>query len=204
MDKMEIKRELRVLDTEQVKEIYGTYMTEDFPESELPPLNVFLQRRERGIYECLGLYENEELRAYGYFTKNPERGYLLLDFLAVCPQYRSGGYGSSFLQLVREYYREANGILLECETERTAVCDEERSIRHRRIQFYLRNGCKMTDVFTVLFGVEFDILCLPIKEAAAQTDEEMKSLYRLMFGDKAETVAHTFVKTACQGETASL
>lgn len=204
MTAMERKRELRKLDREQVREIYATYMTEDFPEDELRPLEEFLERIERGIYDCLGLYENGELRAYGYFTKHPERGYLLLDFLAVCPQYRSGGYGSYFLQLVKEYYREENGILLECETERTAASEEERSIRHRRIQFYLRNGCMETEVFTRLFGVEFDILYLPLKVNTPQADTEMEQFYQLMFGKKSRDEAQTFTKTSCQAQTASL
>lgn len=204
MKSAELKRELVKLNTEQVKEIYDTYMKTDFPADELRPLEEFLERTERGIYDCLGLYENGELRAYGYFTRHPERGYLLLDFLAVCPQYRSGGYGSSFLQLTREYYRDANGILLECETERTAGDEEQRSIRHRRIQFYLRNGCRETEAVTVLFGVEFDILYLPIKVDIPRAEEEMKAFYQLMFGADAGENARTFTKTACQGQTASL
>ncbi len=176
--------ELRVLDAGQVKEIYDTYMTTDFPKSELPPVEAFFERLERGIYECLGLYEDGALRAYGYFTRNDERGYMLLDFLAVCPEYRSGGYGSKFLQMVKEYFPERNGILLECESLRTAPDEEQREIRSRRIKFYLRNGCRETNVSSCLFGVDFDILYLPLKEEEPQVDVELCGIYRLMFGEE--------------------
>lgn len=174
--------ELRPLDGKQVAEIYETYMTDDFPEEELRPLDEFLDRMVRGIYECLGLYENEVLMAYGYFTKNIDGGYLLLDFLAVCPEYRSGGYGSKFMQMVKEYYREYKGILLECEPERTAADEAERDLRHRRIGFYIRNGSRLAGLSAVVFGVEFDILYLPIKEEEPQHGEALNGLYRSMFG----------------------
>lgn len=179
----ENRTELRTLDAGQVKEIYDTYMTMDFPKSELPPVNTFFERMERGIYECLGLYEDGSLKAYGYFTKNEARGYLLLDFLAVCPQYRSGGYGSRFLQMVKGYFSDKNGILLECESERTAPDEEQREIRSRRIRFYLRNGCRETNVSSCLFGVDFDILYLPLMEEEPQADGELEGIYRLMFGE---------------------
>ncbi len=180
----EITTKLRTRSADQVKEIYDTYMTTDFPKSELPPVNAFFERLERGIYECLGLYEDGELRAYGYFLKHHERGYLLLDFLAVCPEYRSGGYGGRFLQLAKEYFGEKNGILLECESVRTAPDEEQKEIRSRRIRFYLRNGCRETDVSSRLFGVDFDILYMPLKEEKPQLDEELNAIYLLMLGEE--------------------
>lgn len=180
----ETKTELRTLDAGQVKVIYDIYMTTDFPRSELPPVDIFFERLERGIYECLGLYENDELKAYGYFAKHDSRGYMLLDFLAVCPECRGGGYGSRFLHMVKDHFSDKNGILLECESERTAPDETQREIRSRRVRFYLQNGCRETKVSSCLFGVDFDILYLPLKEKEPQVDTELEQIYLLMFGEE--------------------
>lgn len=173
--------ELRELSTLQIIFVYNTYMKEDFPPDELKPLKSILDMMEKGIYECLGLYEDNEFLAYAYFVRNQERGTLLLDYLAVCPQYRSGGYGSAFLEQMKHYYREENAVILECESERTAPDEEQRSIRRRRIAFYKRNGCRLSRTKANLFQVEYDILYLPLAKKDVDTAVEIYALYGCMF-----------------------
>ncbi len=177
-------QELRLLTKEQMGEIYETYMVRDFPRAELPPLWMLMERMDRGIYDCLGLYEEGELKAYGNLVKNRETGFLLLDFLAVCAGNRGGGYGSRFLSLLRDYYGEEQGVLLECESERSAEDEESRRVRRRRIHFYQKNGCQVTRTKVVLFGVEFDILFLPLQARQCQADQEMDGIYRLILGEE--------------------
>lgn len=173
--------ELRELSTLQIVFIYDTYMKEDFPPDELKPLKAILDMMDKGIYECLGLYEDNEFLAYAFFVRNPQRKTLLLDYLAVCPQYRSGGYGSAFLQQMKRYYQAENAVILECESERTASDEEERSIRRRRISFYQRNGCQRTRTKAYLFRVEYDILYLPLASQEVDAALELYALYGCMF-----------------------
>lgn len=173
--------ELRELSTLQIIFVYNTYMKEDFPPDELKPLKSILDMMDKGIYECLGLYEDNEFLAYAFFVRNHKRKTLLLDYLAVCPQYRSGGYGSAFLEQMRTYYREENAVILECESERTAPDEEQRSIRRRRIAFYKRNGCHSTRTKAYLFQVEYDILCLPLCAEEVDAAVEIYALYGCMF-----------------------
>ncbi len=167
---------------EQLRAVYQTYMVKDFPKAELPPLRILEERVERGIYDCLGLYEDGQMKAYGHLVRNRPSGYLLLDFLAVCPEVRGGGYGSHFLQQLKAYYCGENGILLECESERAAGNEEEWRVRQRRIHFYQKNGCRVTRTKEILFGVEFDILYLPLREQVCQADREMTGIYNLVLG----------------------
>lgn len=173
--------QLRKLSTLQIVFIYNTYMKEDFPPDELKPVKAILDMMDRGIYECLGLYHDEEFLAYAFLVKNQERKTLLLDYLAVCRNYRAGGYGSAFLNLMKEYYREESALLLECESERTAPDEEQRRIRRRRIAFYKRNGCLTTRTKSWLFGVEYDILYLPFQVEKPDVTAELRALYEQMF-----------------------
>lgn len=176
--------ELRILDRKQIAHIYDTYMKADFPPDELKPLSAMEQMMDRGIYECLGLYDGDRFAAYGFFVKNPERDTLLLDYLAVSSQVRGSGYGSRFLQEVKQFYKNRRGVLLECESERTSPDEEQRMIRRRRIAFYLRNGCQASLAKSRLFGVEYDILILPLQEAKLDVQAELEAIYRLMFPPK--------------------
>lgn len=173
--------ELRELSTLQIIFVYNTYMKEDFPPDELKPLKTILDMMDKGIYECLGLYQDNEFVAYAYFVRNQERRVLLLDYLAVCPQHRSGGYGSMFLEKMKDYYKEENAVILECESERTAPDEEQRRIRRRRIAFYKRNGCRSTRTKAYLFQVEYDILYLPLAAKEVDAALELYGLYRCMF-----------------------
>lgn len=173
--------ELRELSTLQIIFVYNTYMKDDFPPDELKPLKTILDMMDKGIYECLGLYEDNEFLAYAYFVRNQERRTLLLDYLAVCPQYRSGGYGSAFLEQMKHYYKDENAVILECESERTAPDEEQRSIRRRRIAFYKRNGCRQTRTKANLFQVEYDILYLPLSGTEVDAAVEIYALYGCMF-----------------------
>lgn len=176
--------EIRELEPAQITFVYNTYMEIDFPKDELKPLKAITAMFAQGIYDCLGLYQGEELVAYAFFVKHQERRMLLLDYLAVTPAHRSGGVGSIFIALMKEYYAGYQAILLECESECTAPDEEQRLIRKRRIHFYLRNGCTRTPVKSFLYGVEYEILCVNISGLPADITGELEALYRLMFSDE--------------------
>lgn len=173
--------EIQVLEIEEISRIYETYMKEDFPKNELKPLKVLETMLEKGIYECLGLYQGEELMAYAYFVKHTVRKTLLLDYFAVCAEHRAGGVGSAFLAQMKEFFADRQAILLECESISCAGSEEERIIRSRRINFYVRNGGCKTRMKSELFGVEYDILYLPLGMEVIDVMEALKQLYQQMF-----------------------
>lgn len=176
---------LRTLSQEEVSEIYHTHTVYDFPKTELKPLSSMLQLLQAGDYLCYGLFENENLRAYAYFFVN--RDILMLDYFAVCRQFRCGGYGSRFLSLLKQVCSNIRGILLEVESPDCAQNQEEWSIRNRRVHFYQRNGVLKTQVTSRAFGVEYDIMYLPCKEICSdeQVREELLSVYRKMISPEA-------------------
>ena len=162
---------LRKMGPQEVAAVYEGHMRKDFPASELKPLSSIRRMQAEGIYDCLGFYEGDVLVAYAFFVADRGRGYLLLDYLAVCGPYRGGGYGSRCLEKIKGFYKEENGILLECESRKSAKGEAELTERERRIRFYLRNGCVETGVMSLLFGVEFEILYLAKKNDTSPTAE---------------------------------
>ncbi len=176
---------LRTLSEQEVSDIYRAHTIHDFPKSELKPLSSMLKFMKTGDYLCYGLFENGQLRAYAYFFVNGD--ILMLDYFAMCRQYRSGGYGSRFLALLKQHCSRIRAILLEVESPDCAQNESERAVRDRRVAFYQRSGVQKTQVTSLAFGVEYDIMYLPCKQGLSdeQVREELLAVYRKMISPEA-------------------
>ena len=175
---------LQRMEAEEVVHVYENYMRRDFPKNELKPLSAIQRMLDEGMYDCLGLYEDNRLMAYGFFVTDKKRGVFLLDYLAVSELCRGMGYGGKCLERIREFYKREKGILLECESLESAQSEEEKLLRERRIRVYLENGCVRTKLRSLLFGVEYEILYMPLTEETADGAKELENLYRkIMPGD---------------------
>jgi GNAT superfamily N-acetyltransferase len=178
-----IKMELKQLMKEEVKKIYNEHMVMDFPQEELKPIHVIERLIDRKIYECYGLYNNGELLAYAFF--NNSKSYLLLDYYSVCEKYRSKGIGSKFFSILKKEFKNHNGIIVEVEDIESADTEAEKIIRQRRIDFYKKNGMKITNVLCKLFDVYYSIMCISnVEFNDSIIYDEMKNIYKEMVPDK--------------------
>lgn len=177
---------VRRLNAQEIKTIYDTHMQEAFPQSELRPYKNIAALCASGNYDCYGLFDDEALAAYAYFSKTKDRPYMLLDYYAVLRDRRGTGIGSQFFTLLRAQLQDQSCILLEVESIESAKNSEDETIRRRRIAFYTRNGCAMTGVKCLLYGVDFSIMAMPIA-GTLPSDEtalhELTSIYHVMFDD---------------------
>lgn len=168
---------LKKLSNEEVKNIYNTHMIKDFPSGELKPYESIANLIKRKIYICYGLYKNSKLLAYAFLVTS--KSYLLIDYYAVCAEHRNTGIGSEFLSILKEKCKIYSGIIVEVEKVQCALDEEERIIRKRRVDFYKRNGMRMTEVSSTLFNIEYSIMCLCNEELDDSVIyEELKNIYK--------------------------
>ncbi len=149
---------LKVLNVTEIRDIYQKRMVADFPKPELKPLKYIIEAVNAGIYECLGLYDNEECIGYTFLVKQ-ENSYLI-DYIAIYPDKRNNGAGSELLRLLNEHLSKADIVIGEVEDPKYANSEEEKDLQTRRLGFYLRNGCVDTVLRVRCFGVPFIILSL--------------------------------------------
>ena len=174
----------QLLTKDQVADIYHNHMKQDFPPAEVKPLLLIQQLVDRGVYQPYGWYnEAGNLIAYSFFVNAPEGSVLLMDYFAVCREYRNSGYGSRCLEQMKTLWQGVSGILAEVEDPAKSSSEEEAHTRTRRVAFYQRNGLRPTRVHSVLFGVPYILHYLSIEEEC--TDEnlnlELDSIYRTLF-----------------------
>lgn len=169
--------DLKQLNSEEVEVIYNNNMVIDFPLEELKPIDIIQKLIKRKIYKCYGLYDSGELLAYAFFITS--KSYLLLDYYSVCGQYRNKGIGSKFLNILKESCKNYTGIIVEVEDIEFADTEVEKITRIRRIDFYKKNGMKMTSVSGELFNVNYSIMCLGnIELDDSVVYEELKNIYK--------------------------
>ncbi len=148
--------EIRELDVNMVKEIYNTFMTVDFPQNELKSLKKIVRCTEEGNYVSYGFYENDELIGYAYCIRVDKT--IMLDYFAILEEKRLGGYGSKALQLISDYLKnDFDTFILEAEDPKHYLDEEDKIRREKRLQFYLKNNCKIADFTANVYTVEFVI-----------------------------------------------
>ena len=107
------------------------------------------------------------------------------------------GIGSKTFPLLRTEMKDRDGLLLEVESVESAEAEEEVNIRRRRIAFYERCECEMTKAKSLLYGVDFNILVLPIAQPVPEAKvvlHELESIYHVMFDDELyKRVCHPFI-----------
>ena len=167
-------------DIKQIENVYKILMKKDFPKNELKPFSIIKKEISRNEYICYGIYDDSDvLCGYAFLvmrTNNDGRKNYLLDYFAVTEAERNKGIGSVFLELLINQLFDADIIICEAENPTYAVNDEDRNLRQRRVNFYLRNNFADTGVSAELFGVEYMIL--EVNKNSEHSQEEIKHFYK--------------------------
>ena len=173
-----IEMELRILNEHELINLYTTDCRRDFPESELKPLDVVEKLYREGNYEPIGFFENGTLIAYALQVIRENGKSVLLDYLAVTPEYRNRGVGSAVLTALRKYYSSQYEYIV-IESEHPAEAPDKNAAL-RRLDFYKRAGGILTDTQVRLFDILFLIFALPCSEKlSAAPFEELEKIYRV-------------------------
>lgn len=160
----------------QIKTIYQNHMVRDFPDTERKPLSMILKAMQEGRYECYGAQKDDRFYGYAFFVKCGQD--YLLDYFAVFPELRCKGMGSAFLKELSAHFK-GKKVIIEAENPLFAEDASERNTRLRRIAFYLKNGCRDSDISVKLFHVEYKLLLLSDDQLIGR--DEIKEIYQNIY-----------------------
>lgn len=134
------------------KQVFELY-EEAFPEEEKKPQALMEELAGQGKMELLAAVEDGEF--IGLAMNMMHGNTALLDYLAIAPDHRCGGYGSRTVQALLERFQNKKYIFeIEMQDENAANAQD----RKRRKSFYLRNGLKETGLFANVYHTDFEIL----------------------------------------------
>ena len=147
---------LQRLNEDQITELYKEHMVIDFPKAELKPLKMILKSLEEGFYDCFGLFEEDKMVGYTFMVKL-DNSYLI-DYIAIFPELRNKGIGANLITLIDDYLETADRIIGEVEDPVYTDDEAQKELQTRRLNFYLRNNCKDTNLRVECFGVHYIVL----------------------------------------------
>lgn len=180
-----MERCLRNLTLEEGKYIYESRMVKDFLPCELKPWQRIETLVAQGEYDMVGMFEQEAMVAYGYFSKIEGGTYLLLDYFAVKEEQRGNGIGSLFLSEICTIYPKVKGVLVEVEDMHKAENLEEKRQRSNRVHFYEKAGLKLYPVFAKVYDAHYQLMFMKGCGQFPDTRELEKlyiSLYEVLLG----------------------
>lgn len=147
--------ELRALRDDEIKNIFYHHIQHDFPKNEIRPLKSMLTMKHQERYLGYGLFDHEELLGYAFFASCSNS--LLLDYFAIVKGKRDQGLGSKFLEMLLKEL-SSYFIIAEVESTLTTNNEDERLMRTRRLNFYLKNQFKRTNIQCHLYFVDYHII----------------------------------------------
>ena len=163
----------RITDFSLIGRLYRSRLKNDFARDELKPLSAIRRLWDRDAYDCFGLFRGEEILGYAFFVRIGKN--YLFDYLAIEQGHRDEGLGSVFLRQLAACLTDAECVVGEVKDPDSAENAAERALRERRLAFYLRNGCLDTGLTSVVFGVAYRILEVPVGED--HTPDELRAVY---------------------------
>lgn len=178
---------MRSLSKEERYEFYHNYLVRHFHESEVKSFPLIERLVQETKYLCCGFFEEDRPLGYAYFARGGEGQMLLLDYYAILEDYRSQGLGGKFVKEIEKYLAgQYAALIAEVENPDYSEDEEDRRVRERRIQFYLRNGFAMSKVVSRVLTDEYNLMYKawggPVKDEEVYGN--IQQLYLGIFGEE--------------------
>ncbi len=164
------------------KEVYSYYL-EIFPEDERKPLELIQLSYEKQYTKIIEILYKNEMVGFMVLNRVKDKGYAVLDYLAILPQYRNSKFGTKALQILLEQEKENSGIFIEIEKVGLGKDIEENLLREKRKNFYEKIGFKKLNFDLFLFDVIYTpYLFSNIKDDESMIIDEILNIYKSISG----------------------
>lgn len=162
-----------------------------FPADEKKPRDLMEKLEAEGKIELLALVEDGTFAGLAMNMLHEEMA--LLDYLAISPEVRGGGYGGKAVHKLLERFRGKKYIYeIEMQDETAPNAIE----RRRRKAFYLRNGLKETGLFVNAYHTDFELLT----PDGSLTFEEYVKMFHYILGEEGTRILNPHVIPGPKGE----
>lgn len=149
------------------QEIYPYYL-EIFPEEERKPVKQIEAGYRKGYVKIIKIVHQNQLVGFMTLNRVKEKGYVILDYLAILPEYRNKQFGTKALRLLFEEEKECEGIFIEIEKVGLGKDEKENIARQKRKSFYEYIGFRELNFDLFLF----DVIYTPLLFSNIQENED--------------------------------
>ena len=107
--------ELKYIGMNQFKKEVYLYYLEIFPEEERKPIELIQYSYEKQYTKIIEILHKNKLVGFMLLNTVKDKGYAILDYLAILPQYRNNNFGTQALKILLEQEKENRGVFIEIE-----------------------------------------------------------------------------------------
>lgn len=163
----------------EIQEVYNNHLVNDFHSDEIKPLAIIEHMYNVGIYRAIGMYNDDILLAYAFIANVNEVHFI--DYYAVCNHANRGkGYGTTFLTYLNDKF---DNILAEVEDPSFAKNTAQKNTMDKRVEFYVKNKYRITDVKGTVFGVHYKLMCNN-DWSDSQVKKGVDDVYKMMLNEE--------------------
>ncbi len=162
--------DIRSINLHELRDLYINIVN-DFAPGEYPPYETLYNQLENDIQKGFMLVNDKKDVAYSICTADSTDSFVLVSLLAVYNGHRGKGFGSKFIEILKESYCGERSIIVEVEKPEAALEQKERNIRENRIKFYEKAGfILLPDIDYVLWDIPMYLMILPKETLKINTD----------------------------------
>lgn len=144
---------LKNIDINEFKNEVYRYYLEIFPKEERKPLELMQSSYEKQYTKIIEILYENKIAGFMLLNRVKNKGYAILDYLAILPKYRNNKIGTKALKILLEQEKGNSGIFLEIEKVGLGRDIEENLLREKRKSFYEKLGFKKLNFDLLLFNV---------------------------------------------------
>lgn len=160
---------LKYINIQEFKKEVCEYYIEIFPEEERKPIKWLETSYEKKCTKFIEILYNNIFVGFMILHKVKDKGYLVLEYFAILPQYRNNKIGTKALKVLLEQEKENSGVFIEIEKVGLGKDEEENRLREKRKKFYEEIGFKKLSFDLFLFNVMYT----PYLFSTNKPDEEI-------------------------------
>lgn len=179
--------QLKKIDANEFKEVIYSDYKKVFPSMERKSYSTIKKLYNKNIANIIEIIQEEEVVGFIIINTIEHNLYAILDYFAILPKHQGKGYGTEAIKLLKEMYKDYNGIYIEIEQVEDAKTEAERNKRQRRANFYENLGFIKMNFDLNLFSVLYSTYILPCKnESFTETEaiDEVFKIYTTTIGEK--------------------
>lgn len=155
MESMQNNIELVNIDINEFEKTIYSFYLEAFPKDERKPIELIRSSYNKGYTKIIKIVNNNIFVGFMILNRCKKNGYAILDYLAILPQYRNMGIGSSAIKLLIENESKNAGIFVEIEKVGLGKDENENKLRKKRQKFYEELGFKKLKFDLILADVVY-------------------------------------------------
>lgn len=104
--------QLKKIDILEFKKVIYSDYKKIFPSIERKSYRTIKKLYNNNMSDIIGIIQDNELVGFIIINTIEDNLYAILDYFAILPKYQGKGYGTEAIKLLKEMYKEYNGIYI--------------------------------------------------------------------------------------------